>query len=128
MDRFEGIDAQKGLWLVSSPKLRCQETLSPIAKALNRTVDIHPGLNEQSPGEPLAAFDKRVAAFLDEWSRASASVTILCSHGDWLPVASRRLLGGVRFEHKKAGWLELEWLGGVSSLKWCIPSFKLLYK
>lgn len=125
--RFGSYDTQKGLWLVSSPKVRCVETLQPAAKSIQRTVDIHPGLDEQSGKEPSGAFEKRVEGFLSEWANSNMELTVLCSHGDWLPLAIRRLLPGVHFEPKKGAWFELEWESGLATLKWCIPSFKSFY-
>lgn len=117
-DAFEG-----GLWLVSSPKVRCLETLEPIAKSVERKVDAHPALDEQGGRETAAAFEARVAAFLKEWRASHAAYTILCSHGDWLP-AALRLLMGVGASFKKGSWLEIEWDGESPELKWYIPTFK----
>jgi broad specificity phosphatase PhoE len=130
--RFEAEDLSGGLWLVSSPKRRCRETLLPLAKSLEVAVDAHPGLDEQGADERgaregLQAFNERVHGFLDEWSRSPAGLTVLCSHGDWLPVAIFHLLG-VRQEPKKGAWLELESDGGRAALKWCIPNFKYFYR
>lgn len=127
-DRFQKGEADAGLWLVSSPKLRCVETLNPLAKALEREVDVHPGLDEQSFKESSEVFEKRVATFLAEWAKSPAALTVLCSHGDWLPLATQRLMKGLNFDFRKGAWVELEWDTGVSTLKWCIPSFKTLYK
>ncbi|MBX3023051.1 MAG: histidine phosphatase family protein [Bdellovibrionales bacterium] len=126
-DRFQAEDFKSGLWLLSSPKLRCVETLQPLAKALERKVDIHPGLDEQGVRESRASFDQRVHGFLHEWTQAKIPLTILCSHGDWLPAATYHLLGAAS-EQKKGSWLELEWEGGAAALRWYIPSFKVFYR
>lgn len=126
-ERFSEDDAGKGLWLVSSPKLRCQETLQPIAKALDRRVDAHPGLDEQSAKENLRAFEVRIQGFLREWMESKVPITLLCSHGDWLPMAVQQLLG-LPMSFKKGAWLELDWESGHSELRWYIPSFKTLFK
>src|SRR4029079_6552406 len=52
-ERFSDEDLKKGVWFVSSPKLRCIETLQPTAKGLDRPVDAHPDLDEQSSREGL---------------------------------------------------------------------------
>jgi broad specificity phosphatase PhoE len=116
-EHFEG-----GLWFVSSPKRRCLETLSPLAKVAGAAVDTHPDLDEQAARESDMAFVARVERFLHEWQQAQPEWTFLCSHGDWLPVAADRLLG-LRHEFKKGSWFEIE--GPL--LRWYVPSFKALY-
>ena len=88
LDRFEPNERQSGLWIVSSPKLRCVETLSPLTKALDRQLDQHPDLDEQSSREGLAEVKIRVQGFLNEWLRSKSGITVVCSHGDWSSVAS----------------------------------------
>lgn len=126
-ERFSKSDLNGGLWLVSSPKLRCVETLQPIAKAIDQAVDRHPGLDEQSDKESLKAFEGRVHSFLHEWMESKVSLTLLCSHGDWLPLATERLLG-FHQSFKKGAWLEMEWTYGRGELRWYVPSFKNLFK
>ncbi len=126
-ERFSSDDFKKGLWLVSSPKFRCQETLSPIARDLGRTVDSHPDLNERSGREDEKTLSARVKRFLDEWRESKMSLTLLCSHGDWLPIAISHLLG-LADEPRKGCWLELDRQDDRYQLKWYIPSFKPLFK
>ncbi len=126
-ERFSKSDLEGGLWLVSSPKLRCVETLLPIAKAVDQEVDRHPGLDEQIDRESLKVFETRIHSFLHEWSEAKVALTLLCSHGDWLPLAAERLLG-FQQSFKKGAWLELEWAYGRGELRWYIPTFKPLFK
>mgnify|MGYP000028692002 CR=1 FL=1 len=123
--RFSDVDPEKALWLASSPKLRCIETLAPIAKALGRSVDSHPGLDEQAMRESGTAFADRVQAFLKEWNRSKVPLTVISSHGDWLPLAAYSLLG-LHLDVKKGSWLEIEWDSQRAFLKWYIPSFKHL--
>ena len=126
-DRFTPEDLKRGLWFVSSPKLRCQETLLPTAKACERAVDAHPGLDEQSIKESSSGLENRVKQFLSEWSASKVGITVLCSHGDWLPFAAYQLLG-VHQEFKKGCWLEIEWISGKAYLKWYVPSFRPFYE
>lgn len=126
-ERFQPEAYSRGLWLVSSPKVRCIETLQPLAKHLDRKVDIHPGLDEQNGREGSAAFEKRVHGFLHEWTQSAMPLTVLCSHGDWLPAAVQKMLG-VAPQVKKGSWLELEWEGGMAALRWYVPSFKTFFK
>lgn len=125
-DRFSDGDLRRGLWLVSSPKRRCLETLTPIAKGLDRAIDIHPSLDEQGVREASGAVTERVRQFLTEWRGSKAEITLLCSHGDWLPIATWELLGlGLAF--KKGAWVEIAWEDGRASLRWMVPSFKQFY-
>lgn len=121
--RFGPAELANGLWLVSSPKKRCQQTLDPIAKLAGSTLDIHPDLNEQKPKESAQEFDLRVQKFLNEWSKNKAGISVVCSHGDWLPIAIFQILG-TSHEMKKGSWFELEWNSQKPNLKWYIPSFK----
>jgi len=124
--RFSEEDFKGGLWLVSSPKIRCIETLLPMTKSLDRPVDAHPQLDERNANEPSGRMEERVQTFLHEWTRSQAALTVLSSHGDWLPIATYHLLG-LDIEPKKGSWLELEWSGGQAALKWYIPSFRHFY-
>lgn len=124
--RFHEEELQSGVWFVSSPKLRCVETILPAAKALNREVDVHPLLDEQSSKEPPGRLEERVQAFLKEWSKSDVALTVASSHGDWLPLAMFNLVG-LHFEPKKGSWFEVEWIGGKASLKWYLPTFKHFY-
>jgi broad specificity phosphatase PhoE len=119
-------DRPGGVWLVSSPKKRCLETLGPISTAGNYEIDVNPDLDEQTSGETIQKFEGRVHHFLKEWQRMPQELTLVCSHGDWLPLAVFHLLG-VRCDFKKGAWLELEW-DGSAQLKWFIPTFKPFYE
>lgn len=92
--------------LISSPKKRCQETLEPIAQYLGKRITVSEGLLEEQPNETSEGFQKRVERFLKENSRTSG-VVVLCSHGDWLPIALQAACGA-RTNPKKASWTEIE--------------------
>ncbi len=127
MERFEGVVDFSKVRLVSSPKLRCLETLKPLSKALGVGVEAHALLDEQFDGESTTDFAKRVRRFLDEWQNSNQVLTVLCGHGDWIPLASNQLVG-LRQESKKGSWLELEGnKSGRAILKWYIPTFKPFY-
>lgn len=117
---------KEGIWIVSSPKLRCVETLQPMAKSLNRPVDAHPELEEQKDRESQTAFENRIRRFLEEWGQSQVAWTFVCSHGDWLPLATMQLLG-FRQDFKKGSWFEVERDDVTCGLKWYIPSFKPFY-
>jgi broad specificity phosphatase PhoE len=121
--RFE---KPEGVWLVSSPKKRCLETLAPIATAANLEIDVNPDLDEQASAESVAKFEGRIQHFLKEWQLMPQPLTLVCGHGDWLPLAALQLLGS-HCDFKKGGWMELEW-DGSALLKSYIPSFKAFYE
>jgi len=121
--------------LLSSPKKRCIETLTPFSKKMDVTITIDPNLDEQRSGESSGQFEKRVASFLkfvqdlerefnsrefdgrgikDQEVKKKAKsgegkdlYIFVCSHGDWLPLASQKLVG-VGLDMKKAGVAEIE--------------------
>ncbi|MGE4132635.1 MAG: phosphoglycerate mutase family protein [Bdellovibrionales bacterium] len=126
LDRFSAQENKAGIWLVTSPKIRCQETLAPLAKVLEKAVDLHPWLDEQAGKESVKAFEQRIEDFLAEWRASKMERTILCSHGDWLPLAIQKLLG-LSVGLKKGSWVELEWSGTQASVLWWIPTFKHFY-
>lgn len=112
-------------WLVSSPKKRCLETIEPIAMYANLAIDVNPDLIEQGDNESRQRFEARVQRYLQDWMQLPQELTLICSHGDWLPCAVFHLLG-LQTELKKGSWLELEW-SGKAELKCMIPSFKQFY-
>src|SRR5689334_5268718 len=70
----------------SSPRLRCQETIGPLAEALNAPMEVHPLLEEQREDETQFTFVGRIEKFFHEWRGGSSLHTVICSHGDWIPV------------------------------------------
>lgn len=123
---YKRFDERTGVWLVSSPKIRCVETLEPIAKDGGYEVDQHPDLLEQGAAETMAKFEGRIQHFLKEWAGSPQPLTVVCSHGDWLPLAAGELLG-VEIDFKKGAWLEVEYESGKSFLRSYIPNFKSFY-
>lgn len=78
--------------LESSPKMRTQATLAPLATELGLRVQIDRRLDERSGGESEADFEVRVKEFLidcDEWAKHQPKISarLLCSHLDWLEAA-----------------------------------------
>lgn len=66
--------------IISSPYLRCVETVKPLAKGLGLKVEQHDALAE-------GASRKAIDALLGE---VAGSNTVLCSHGDVIPAALDR--------------------------------------
>ncbi len=113
--------------LLSSPKLRCQETLNPLACQLGIALDVHIGLAEQGVRETSKQFEERIHAFLAWALGLSVGSIVVCSHGDWLPLAVFHLLGIV-VSFKKGSVLELQWADGQSHLISYLPSLKMIDK
>jgi broad specificity phosphatase PhoE len=124
LKRFE--DQEGGIWIASSPKRRCTETVLPLALDMKLPIDVHPGLDEQAPGESGEKFQSRVQKFLRGWIEEGPGITVACSHGDWIPVAVYHLLG-VQSDPKKGSWTEVTWSGGRATLKWYLPTFKQFF-
>lgn len=103
----------------SSPKKRCMETLAPIAKAFGAKVDIDERLVEHGPAETSANYHARIDEFLDFFKHECADVTVICSHGDWIPVAVHQLTNA-KVGLKKAGYIEMEYAQGECFLTWIV--------
>jgi 8-oxo-dGTP diphosphatase len=109
--------------ILSSPKLRCVETVTPIARLGDgRKIQASQALLERGARESQAAFEKRIRGFLEWWKTEGPAVTVACSHGDWLPEALR-LLTGANVEFRKGAWVELGLSGGTSTIRWVIQRF-----
>lgn len=112
--------------LISSPKVRCVETLEPLGKSLELKVQASADLIEMQNRETVEQMDQRIHRFLRDWTSKSMPITIICSHGDWLPLAAFHLLG-VSIDFKKGTWAEIEWHEGRAHLQWIVRSFKPFY-
>jgi len=66
--------------LVSSPSLRCIETLSPLAAVLGLTLEVSSALAEGSEAEAAVKMARAGATL--PWTEAAL---VLCSHGDLIP-------------------------------------------
>ena len=86
--------------LLSSPKKRCLETLAPLSKKIGIKIKIENLINEGS------AMEFRVKEFFDWWKKDAPEVVILCSHGDWIPLAAY-FFTGARIECKKGSIAEI---------------------
>lgn len=93
--------------LLSSPKRRCIETLQPLEHFLKTPILIHPLLGEQLHREDSFQFQKRIQTFFDQWIEKNPPLTIICSHGDWIPLAIKLLVGAER-EINKGEWIQID--------------------
>jgi 8-oxo-dGTP diphosphatase len=93
--------------LISSPKLRCVETLEPLAEKFQVKIVIDELLLEQGLHEGPEMFLDRIQKFLTELKKETSEVVILCSHGDWLPIAFWTCTGKAD-SFKKGSWKEVK--------------------
>src|SRR5262249_20090276 len=93
--------------ILSSPKKRCVETIAPLAEAIRAEIQISKLLTEQESSEDFDKMKGRVVRFLKEEVGERHAITILCSHGDWIPLAVE-VLSGARVEAKKGSWIEID--------------------
>jgi len=91
--------------ILTSPKARCLETVTPIGLAMAVRVEVEPRLAEQRDDEDSRAMLRRLRELVKELeARAAGYQLVLCSHGDVLPLLTEMLTG--RSESLKKG----EWL------------------
>ena len=115
-NRFDGAKTT----IYSSPKKRCQETIGPIAKEAGVKFTIDERLDEHAGAENTALFMARMEEFLGVWKYEGSALTVVCSHGDWIPTAVQKLTGRP-VELKKSGWIEIEYNEGAeATLTWIV--------
>jgi len=116
--RFKG----SNLVLYSSPKLRCQETLAPLAMVTDSRIQTLSSLDEASSSSSLA---QGVAEF-DQLLRGSkAPLIVACSHGDWLHFFLKARIGA-EIDLAKGAWAEIDYELGVPRLTWLLQSLDWL--
>jgi len=101
---------------ISSPKVRCVETLSPVAEEFKSEIVIDPRLGEGGTSADLVSF-------IDWWKYEAPDLTIACSHGDVIPMLVEKITGGV-ISIKKAGWCEIELVGREAYLTWLVQKYE----
>lgn len=102
--------------IASSPKKRCVETLLPFVNNRREQIATLSCLDE---GEPL---DRKVGQFLAWWDGRNSDLTIICSHGDWIPVCIERL-SDAAVDLKKGAWARLHGKPGNMKLVEVIQKF-----
>lgn len=123
-ERFSGHVGDGGSILVlSSPKQRCRQTVDRIAEAAGTQVRPDARLDECGPMEGPHAFRTRIEGFLQWWSESGPDLTVVCSHGDWIPQALEMAVGA-RAESRKGSWAEVRLIDGRPTLCWLIQTFK----
>ncbi|MCC7405064.1 MAG: histidine phosphatase family protein [Bdellovibrionales bacterium] len=118
--REEDFAQGRVMWL-SSPKLRCRETLDPLVEKLAQgeaVVDLR--LDEQGPGESDSELSRRIQAFIKELAHQKPDWVFVSSHGDWLPYALD-LITGCPLSMKKGAWVELQMEGSKGQVVGSYP-------
>lgn len=76
----------------SSPKVRTQQTVSPLCEQLQKALQIAAELDQRKSIETEQEFVQRVLSYLDECvERHRGKTLLLCSHSDWLQAAIMNL-------------------------------------
>ncbi|MEW6058346.1 MAG: phosphoglycerate mutase family protein [Bdellovibrionota bacterium] len=108
--------------LFSSPKLRCIETLYPIAKLTKKKIVTLDLLDEQQGSSQEYA--KQIHEFLEWWEKEAPQTTIVCSHGDWIPQFTKKILE-TPIDLAKGGWIEIVKEDSAKpQLVWVLQDFK----
>ena len=108
-------ELEDGLFL-SSPKVRCVETITPVAESLRSEIQIDARLGEGGTSADLVSF-------VDWWKYEAPDLTIACSHGDVIPMLVEKITGGM-ISIKKAGWCEIELVGREAYLTWLVQKYE----
>jgi phosphohistidine phosphatase SixA len=98
--------AKEKALLLSSPKVRCTETLVGIEKIFRTAVRKDLLLLEQNENESITQFKARIAKFKEFWINKGGPFTVICSHGDWIPLAFEAFIGKT-FDLDKGGLAEI---------------------
>ena len=72
--------------LMASPRVRTQQTLSPLAQKLGLNISIIEPLNERLPSESVADFRRRIQELLihTQMDYQKNECVYLCTHYDWI--------------------------------------------
>jgi phosphohistidine phosphatase SixA len=72
--------------IVSSPRVRAQQSFTPLSDFLNLKMEVSNLLQDQMENESRQVFIKRIETFLSQTSQKSG-VTFAVSHLDWIELA-----------------------------------------
>jgi broad specificity phosphatase PhoE len=114
--RFSESREIDGAEFISSPKLRCVETLTPLANSMKSNVTIDRRIGEGTSASELGQF-------VDWWKYEGPDLLVVCSHGDVIPLLVQEMTGG-QITIKKAGWCEVELVGSDVYLTWLVQKYE----
>ncbi len=110
--------------IFTSPKIRCIETVELIAKKTKVSLETLDSLNEATTDSERA---EKIRAFHSLWLSSETPLTVICSHGDWIPAYLKKVIG-VEIDLDKGGWLQIEQEAqnrGELSLRWIIQDARV---
>ncbi len=110
----------KSIVALTSPKKRCVETISPVARRTLAMVEVWDELDEQNDSESQEKFWERVQTTIHNIHQRPEDVVLVCSHGDYLPLFIFHLIG-VNLELSKGGICAISTEG---KLLFYVPSLK----
>lgn len=105
-DRASLFKNAKSIEWFSSPKIRCVHTLTPLARHWGQRIEIEKRVDEQGAFEESREMKKRIQKMIEQWTLSESDLIIVCSHGDWIPLAIE-LWTGSSVSLKKCGWAEI---------------------
>jgi broad specificity phosphatase PhoE len=110
--------------VLSSPKRRCIETVQPIADKIKKAVEISPLLDQQGivPPETSSQLEGRAKEFQRWWRAEGPELTVICSHGDWIPLFLCAATGA-NVDLAKGGWAEIRLGEAGPVLVWLFQNF-----
>ena len=112
--------AKNGMLWLSSPKVRCVETLAPLAKHFKARVTTESRLDEMASGESEEGFRLRLYELLKDVGSSGSFWVFFSSHGDCLPLMTE-IVGGTALTMKKAAWMEYKMSGLRGEPFWSVP-------
>lgn len=86
--------------IISSPKKRCQQTIAPVAEVFKKEIEINELVGES------ANIEGRVRDFHKWWMQKAPEFTIVCSHGDFIPICIY-MMTGARADISKCSLTEI---------------------
>lgn len=93
---------------MSSPKQRCLQSLETLSSLCKKPALIVEDLSERFDSEDSKAFEKRVKNSLEtRFLNSTSSITLICSHSDWLFVAAKFLLD-LQIQFLEGSWAQLQ--------------------
>jgi broad specificity phosphatase PhoE len=111
--------------LLTSPRLRAQMTLSPLAETMDIDFQITPELDERIQGETSDQFSKRVQRFLRQIENQTGLI-FLCSHLDWIEEALREIRSDQDLLNERyASWPSCQYMSfQVQDRLWHLENFE----
>lgn len=104
----EYLEDTKEIAFSCSPKKRCIESLQIIATGFSKKIFVEEKLIEQQDDEDSKKFEGRIKDWLNDWKKEETPISIICSHGDWIPLFMKISMD-LHIDVKKSGWLELNY-------------------